>query len=215
MHTNPKKTPAARVPADVPETRPPQSQPAAPVKMKRCPGCGVHKGLNAFPQPKRGEPARAKVRCRRCVSHGGARLRDERARQKRLAENPGHKYCARCGLMKPHECFVRDARSADGHAAICKTCGRVKREELRAKAERAAARKARRLARDKRLTEGLIAAYNTCPTNHRRTRAELAAYCNCSEDVIRNIEEGALKKVLGPLTQLLHDADIHVREVRL
>jgi hypothetical protein len=209
MHTNPKTNPAAEALRPRSNNRPPQPQPSPAGKTKLCPGCGLRKATSAFPRLKPGEPFRIKIRCRSCERHGGAERRREAQRQKILASHPGHKFCVRCHALKPLADYADAVRGR-----LCRACREAQRKARRAEEKKTARREAWATPAE-RFIIGLALAHDTCPPGHRRTAAEIAAYCGCREAVIRRIEERALEKVLGPLRKILRKAEMHVREVRL
>jgi DNA-directed RNA polymerase sigma subunit (sigma70/sigma32) len=66
-----------------------------------------------------------------------------------------------------------------------------------------------------RIALGIAIAHATCPAGHSRSREEIAAYADVSVEAIRRIEQQALRKVRERVEELLREANVDLREVRL
>ncbi|GGU79075.1 recombination endonuclease VII [Streptomyces albospinus] len=94
---------------------------------KQCTGCKRRFSLTSFAADKNRRDG-LQVRCRECVAEcSAARYRRRQAalgktvREKRDVP-PGHKQCRRCGEIKPHSEWHRNATASDGLSTRCKSC---------------------------------------------------------------------------------------------
>lgn len=91
--------------------------------LKRCVRCGEEKPHAAF-AVKRSNLDGLQRHCRECGAEYH-RLRQEALGKKvrpRVKTPEGHKYCHRCGEIKPHAEWDRNSTASDGLSTRCKAC---------------------------------------------------------------------------------------------
>ncbi len=90
---------------------------------KRCVRCGETKPHSAFAS-NRAMRDGLQVYCRPCVAdyHQERQKAKGRNVRPRVPAPEGHKYCRRCGEVKPHSAWDRNKTASDGLSTRCKTC---------------------------------------------------------------------------------------------
>ncbi|QES52697.1 recombination endonuclease VII [Streptomyces venezuelae] len=91
--------------------------------VKRCPRCGETKAREAFAANRAARDG-LQAYCRPCA----ADYHQERQKAKgknvrpRVPAPEGHKYCRKCGEIKPHSEWDRNKTASDGLSTRCKAC---------------------------------------------------------------------------------------------
>ncbi|MGW5778363.1 endonuclease domain-containing protein [Streptomyces sp. NPDC003863] len=113
-------------------------------ESKRCVRCGEEKPRTSF-AIKRSNLDGLQRECRDCMSeyHRERQISRGRRVRPRVEVPDGHKYCQRCGVIKPHSEWHRNATASDGLSTRCKACraiegraGHLKRQYGITEAER-------------------------------------------------------------------------------
>ncbi|MFC8349364.1 endonuclease VII domain-containing protein [Streptomyces sp. NPDC057280] len=94
--------------------------------MKRCSRCKQYKPRAAFASNKAMRDG-LQAYCRECSAAYYRQRQDARGRKPRprVDAPPGHKYCQRCGEIKPHSEWDRNRTASDGLSTACKACRAV------------------------------------------------------------------------------------------
>ncbi|WP_251092694.1 endonuclease VII domain-containing protein [Streptomyces sp. Caat 7-52] len=94
---------------------------------KRCSRCKQDKPRAAFASNKATRDG-LQAHCRDCWAeyHQSRQLAKGRNVRPRVKTPEGHKFCRRCGEIKPHSEWHRNAAASDGLSTSCKACRAVK-----------------------------------------------------------------------------------------
>ncbi|WP_437105330.1 endonuclease VII domain-containing protein [Streptomyces sp. enrichment culture] len=95
-------------------------------RVKRCSRCKQSKPRAAFASNKSTRDG-LQAYCRECAAMYYRQRQDARGRKPRprVAAPEGHKYCQRCGKIKPHSEWDRNRTASDGLSTSCKACRAV------------------------------------------------------------------------------------------
>ncbi|MGW4225581.1 endonuclease VII domain-containing protein [Streptomyces bauhiniae] len=95
--------------------------------MKRCSRCGETKPRAAFARNRAARDG-LQAYCRPCWAeyHQARQLAKGKNVRPRVETPEGHKFCRRCGEIKPHAEWHRNATASDGLSTSCKACRAAK-----------------------------------------------------------------------------------------